>query len=47
MLLSDQSTMLNTTVADYTDDKALIFNNPIDPIITSIHLQTHLYRMVD
>jgi len=41
---SDQPTTLNTSVADYADDKVLISINN-DPIIASINPQTHLDAM--
>lgn len=41
---SDQPTTLNTSVADYDDDKALIYINN-NPILASINLQTHLNAM--
>jgi len=43
---SYQPTILNTLVADYADDKAII-STSADPVLTSIYLQYHLSRMED
>lgn len=44
IFVSDRPTTLNTSVADYADDKVIMSINS-DPIIASANLQIHLDRM--